>query len=57
MNDKRKEPNAKAKVCQPIPATIPSLPNTCFLPTAPAFVDNFLQLDKFLNADFFTLAE
>jgi hypothetical protein len=26
----------KAKVCQPFPASIASLPNTCFSPTAPA---------------------
>ena len=27
---KAENPPHKARVCQPIPATIPSLPNTCF---------------------------
>jgi hypothetical protein len=33
LKDKKTNtPPHKAKVCQPVPATIPSLPNTCFLP-------------------------
>jgi hypothetical protein len=57
MNVKRKEPNPQSKSLSAHPLIHPVAAKHLLSYHRTCFVDNFLQLDKFLNADFFKLAE